>query len=108
MALRPAQWFEKFDPITRRCTRVRLLGDRKGIEEQTKILTKVIVDRTRELSEWAETLRKLKIQVYTYVNNHFAGYAPGTVETFQEFWRRLVATETGKRNRAVEQGRLFK
>ena len=34
---RPAQWFEKFDPITADFTYVRWLGDRKGIEAQTKV-----------------------------------------------------------------------
>ena len=34
---RPAQWFEKFDLITADFTYVRWLGDRKGIEEQTKV-----------------------------------------------------------------------
>ena len=44
---RPAQWFEKFDPITANFAYIRLLGDRKGIEEKTKVWDKVIVDRTR-------------------------------------------------------------
>ena len=53
---RHAQWFDKFDPITADFTYVRWLGDRKGIEEQTKVWDKVIVDRRQELSEWAEIL----------------------------------------------------
>jgi uncharacterized protein YecE (DUF72 family) len=72
---RPAQWFEKFDPITADFAYVRWLGDRKGIEEQTKIWNKVIVDRRAELSEWAEILgkvRKRKIQIFAYANNHYA------------------------------------
>jgi uncharacterized protein YecE (DUF72 family) len=83
---RPAQWFEKFDPITADFAYVRWLGDRKGIEEQTKIWNKVIVDRRAELSEWAEILgkvRKRKIQIFAYANNHYAGYAPATVEMFR-------------------------
>jgi hypothetical protein len=36
------------------------------------------------------------------------GYGIGTIEQFREVWRRQVATETGKRNRAAEQGQLFK
>src|ERR1039458_5283492 len=73
---RPAQWFDKFDPITADFTYVRWLGDRKGIEERTKVWNEVIVDRGRELSEWAEILGKVhkrKIQIYAYANNHFAG-----------------------------------
>jgi len=88
---RPAQWFEKFDPITTDFTYVRWLGDRKGIEEQTKVWDKVIVDRRQELSEWAEILAKVhkrKIQIYAYANNHYAGYGPATVETFRNLFGR--------------------
>jgi uncharacterized protein YecE (DUF72 family) len=90
VALRPAQWFEKFDPITADFTYVRLLGDRKAIEEQTKIWEKVIIDRSRELKEWITVLRRLKVQGYLFANNHYAGYGPGTLELFQELWRRAV------------------
>ena len=99
---RPAQWFEKFDPITADFTYVRWLGDRKGIEEQTKIWNKVIVDRRAELSEWAEILGKVhkrKIQIFAWANNHYAGFGPATVEMFQELWRRHVKEET-KRGKA--------
>jgi uncharacterized protein YecE (DUF72 family) len=53
---RPNAWFEKFDPITADFTYVRWLGDRKGIEEETKVWDKIIVDRHAELSEWADIL----------------------------------------------------
>jgi uncharacterized protein YecE (DUF72 family) len=46
---RVSEIFEKFDPITADFTYIRLLRDRKGIEEQTKIWDKVIVDRSKEL-----------------------------------------------------------
>jgi uncharacterized protein YecE (DUF72 family) len=94
---RPAQLFEKFDPITADFTYVRWLGDRKGIEEQTKVWDKVIVDRHAELSEWAEILGKVhkrKIQIFAYANNHYAGHGPATVEMFQELWRRKEKEET--------------
>jgi uncharacterized protein YecE (DUF72 family) len=107
---RPTQWFEKFDPITTDFTYVRWLGDRKGIEEKTKVWNEVIVDRRQELSEWAEILGKVhkrKIQIYAYANNHFAGYSPATVEMFQGLWQKQT-TETRNRNRATEQGQLFK
>jgi len=99
---RPAQWFEKFDPITADFTYVRWLGDRKGIEAQTKVWDKVIVDRRAELSEWAEILGKVhkrKIQIFAWANNHYAGFGPATVEMFQELWRRHVKEET-KRGKA--------
>jgi uncharacterized protein YecE (DUF72 family) len=84
--LRPAQWFEKLDPITAGFTYVRWLGDRKAIEEQTKVWDKVIVDRRAELTEWADILgkvRKRKIQIFAYANNHYAGHGPATVEMFR-------------------------
>jgi uncharacterized protein YecE (DUF72 family) len=108
---RPTQWFEKFNPITADFTYVRWLGDRKGIERQTKVWDKVVVDRHAELSEWAEILGKVhkrKIQIFAYANNHFAGYGPATVEMFRELLRKQVATESGKPDRASEQGLLFK
>src|ERR1700722_18896002 len=56
---RPAQSFEKFDPITADFTYVRWLGDRKGIEKQTKTWDKIVVDRRAELAEWVEVLKKV-------------------------------------------------
>jgi uncharacterized protein YecE (DUF72 family) len=108
---RPAQWFEKFDPITADFTYVRWLGDRKGIEEQTKVWDRIIVDRRADLAEWVEVLKtvhKRKIQILAFANNHYAGYGPGTIKQFRELWRRQVGTETGERYRAAEQGNLFK
>jgi uncharacterized protein YecE (DUF72 family) len=90
---RPAQWFDKFDPITTDFTYVRWLGDRKGIEERTKVWNEVIVDRRQELTERAEILGKVhkrKIQIYAYANNDYAGYGPATVETFLNLLGRQV------------------
>jgi uncharacterized protein YecE (DUF72 family) len=88
---RPVEVFGKMDPITADFTYVRLLGDRKGIEEQTKSWDKVIVDRRANLEEWVEVLRtvhKRKIQILAFANNHYAGYAPKTVEMFRSMWER--------------------
>jgi uncharacterized protein YecE (DUF72 family) len=103
---RPGAWFEKFDPITADFTYVRWLGDRKGIEERTKVWDQVIVDRHEELSEWAEILGKVqkrKIQIFAYANNHYAGHGPATVEMFQQLWRMQVKEET----RQGKTGTLF-
>jgi uncharacterized protein YecE (DUF72 family) len=75
------------------------------------VWNEVIVDRSHELSEWAEILGKVnrrKIQIYAYANNHYAGYSPATVEMFQDLWRRQVEAEMGKRTKTAEQGQLFK
>jgi uncharacterized protein YecE (DUF72 family) len=103
---RPEQWFEKFDPVTADFTYVRWLGDRKGIEEQTKTWDKVIVNRSSELAEWAEILGKVhkrKIQIFAYANNHYAGHGPATVEMFQDLWRRQVK----EKSRVDKSGTLF-
>jgi uncharacterized protein YecE (DUF72 family) len=108
---RPAMWFEKFDPITADFTYVRWLGDRKGIEQQTKVWNKIIVDRKQDLAEWVEVLKtvhKRKIQILAFANNHYAGFGPGTIEEFRRLWQRQVPNGKGERNRAAEQGQLFK
>jgi uncharacterized protein YecE (DUF72 family) len=87
---RPAEIFEKFDPITADFTYIRLLGDRKGIEQKTKTWGKVIVDRSKELMSWVNvcqrTIRR-GVSTYVYVNNHYAGFAPATVEQFEKLWK---------------------
>ena len=91
---RPLQWFEKIDPVTADFTYVRLLGDRKEIEKETKIWNKIIVDRSSEVKEWAGILGRLTIPIYVYANNHYAGYGPATVEMFQQLWRRQVKEQS--------------
>jgi uncharacterized protein YecE (DUF72 family) len=108
--VRPAQWFEKFDPITTDFTYVRFLGDRKDIEAQTKVWDKIIVDRSGELSEWADILGKVykrNVPIYVFANNHYAGYSPATVEMFRNLWRKQVAPEVTKSHQPAEQGQLF-
>jgi len=68
---------------------VRWLGDRKGIEEKTKTWNKIIVNRTADLGEWVEVLKKVherKIQILAFANNHYAGFGPGTLEEFRSLW----------------------
>ena len=87
---RPRQLFDRFDPITADFAYVRWLGDRKGIEEKTKTWDKIIVNRTADLGEWVEVLKKVherKIQILAFANNHYAGYGPGTIEEFRGLWR---------------------
>jgi uncharacterized protein YecE (DUF72 family) len=87
---RASEIFEKFDPITADFTYIRLLGDRKGIEQKTKVWDKVIVDRSRELMSWVNVCQRTVrrgVSTYVYVNNHYAGFAPATVEQFQMLWK---------------------
>jgi uncharacterized protein YecE (DUF72 family) len=82
---RPREWFARGDAVTTDFTYIRWLGDRKGIEEQTKTWDKTIVDRKSELLEWVEACRaflKRKISVFAFANNHYAGHGPATVRLF--------------------------
>lgn len=71
------------EPITSDFVYVRLLGDRKEIEAITQSWDKEVIDRGESLARWADLLTEMiKAQTKTlvYVNNHYAGHAPTTVE----------------------------
>jgi uncharacterized protein YecE (DUF72 family) len=92
---RPKEQFARVDPITADFAYVRWLGDRKGIELQTKVWDKIIVDRTAELGEWVDVLKNVherKIQILAFANNHYAGYGPGTIEEFRKLWQCATAS----------------
>ena len=87
--LRPTEILAKGDPITADFTYIRWLGDRKGIEEETKSWDKTIVNRRRELEGWVEVCRNFNqrsISILAFANNHYAGHAPATVRLFRELW----------------------
>ncbi|HLY61348.1 MAG TPA: DUF72 domain-containing protein [Terriglobia bacterium] len=94
---RPNEVFNTGDPITADFTYIRWLGDRKGIEERTKVWDKTIIDRTEELGEWVGIMRRLEgrgIRMYSFANNHFGGFAPDTIRLFRQLWGR---TEPAKK-----------
>ncbi|HUB58885.1 MAG TPA: DUF72 domain-containing protein [Candidatus Micrarchaeia archaeon] len=86
---RPWEMTAKFDWITADFTYIRWLGDRKGIEEQTKTWEKTIVDRSAEMEHWVKLFREFvarNIKIFAYANNHYAGHGPATVNLFWELW----------------------
>jgi uncharacterized protein YecE (DUF72 family) len=86
---RPWEMKEKFDLITADFAYVRWLGDRKGIEEQTKTWDKTIVDRQGDLKNWVELFREFvrrNLKIFAYANNHYAGHGPDTVKLFWKLW----------------------
>lgn len=96
---RPTELFEMFDPVTADYSYIRWLGDRKGIEEQTRTWDRVIVDRSQELREWVNVVYKITgrgVPVFAYANNHYAGHAPATVEQFRQLWDANEARESKK------------
>ena len=66
---------------------IRWLGDRKGIEKTTKVWNETVVDRTEDVAKWAPHVQDMLdkgIDVYTYVNNHYGGYAPAEADKLYE------------------------
>jgi len=88
---RPSEIFSAGDPLTADFAYIRWLGDRKGIELQTKTWDKTIVDRRTELAEWVNVCWKISgrgVPIFAYANNHYAGHAPATVKLFQKLWEK--------------------
>ncbi len=86
---RPGELCKTGDPVTADFTYIRWLGDRKGIEEQTTVWNRTITDRTQELQEWVKVIRQIQqrgLRIFAFANNHYAGFAPATVERFRELW----------------------
>ena len=49
----------------------------------------LLVNRTQQMRGWIPAIRSLvsrQLTVYVYFNNHYAGYAPGSVELFSRLW----------------------
>jgi uncharacterized protein YecE (DUF72 family) len=79
----PADWIERLDPFTADFAYCRLIGDRKRIDSLTDTLDRTILDQGPRLERWAELLRSALERVpetYVYANNHYAGYAPDTID----------------------------
>ena len=88
------QLVAKHDVVTANFAYLRWLGDRKGIEEKTQHWDTVIIDRTREMEAWIPIIRSLLkrgIRILGFFNNHYAGFAPGSIKLFYEVWERLGA-----------------
>ncbi|HUU97831.1 MAG TPA: DUF72 domain-containing protein [Phycisphaerae bacterium] len=71
---------EQHDVVTGPFSYVRLIGDRKGIEEITRTWDKVVMDRSADLRRVARAIRQIaqRVPVHTFVNNHYAGHGPET------------------------------
>ena len=78
----PLETVRKIDPVTGPFAYIRLLGDRQAVDALTKTLDHIVIDRTAQLREDAEVVRMLRerVPVLVFVNNHYAGYAPATIE----------------------------
>lgn len=92
-------WFDICDPITASFGYVRFLGDHHSMDnmvarmrargEKNRDWDSLMIDRSREMREWVPVLRRLTAQtgdVFVYFNNHYAGFAPGSVDLFLRIW----------------------
>lgn len=63
---------------------VRLMGNRDIVD-----YSRIQIDRTAELEQWASVLWPVieGVMVYTYVNNHFAGHSPQSARELQRLLR---------------------
>jgi uncharacterized protein YecE (DUF72 family) len=100
---RPDRWFETCDPVTADFAYVRFLGDHRSMDDlvsrkrqsgtKTRDWDELVVDRSREMREWVPILRRLADRVpdvYAYFNNHYAGFAPGSIELFLQVWEEMA------------------
>ncbi|MGB7844161.1 MAG: DUF72 domain-containing protein [Candidatus Acidiferrum sp.] len=90
----PRPWEMKpgLDLITADFAYVRWLGDRKGIEEQTKTWDKTVVDRRQDLMNWIDVFRSMVankkiLKLFAFANNHYQGHAPATIKLFWDLWK---------------------
>jgi uncharacterized protein YecE (DUF72 family) len=81
------------DVVTAAFSYVRWLGDRQGIEALTDRWDKLIVDRAADMERWVSALASIlerRVEILGYFNNHYAGYAPGSIELLRETWRQRM------------------
>ncbi len=90
------------DPLTTDLVYVRFLGHHRQMDTLVERLqregkrkgewSELAVDRTTEMRSWARPLKKESLaghRVMVYFNNHYAGYAPGSVDIFRQLWEEL-------------------
>jgi uncharacterized protein YecE (DUF72 family) len=95
-ALVAQAWMPRIDTLAKALDLVtadfcyaRFIGDRKGIEQKTKKWDRVIEDKTEEMKVWVTELKQITnqgVKTYAFFNNHYAGFAPGSVRIFEDLW----------------------
>jgi len=95
----PARLFRGPRPVTTDLIYVRFLGHHREMDaliarqraegRRNSEWGELALDRTSEMREWVAPLRAESIagaRVLVYFNNHYAGYAPGSVTEFKRLW----------------------
>ncbi len=92
------QLMGKMDVVTTDFTYIRWLGDRKGIEAKTRHWDRIIVDRAGAMETWTAAIRQLLkrgVRILGYFNNHYAGFAPGSIDLFYKVWKQVESKGQG-------------
>lgn len=99
----------RIDPQTSDFLYVRFLGDRKRMDEYVEGMIErgekerhwdgLVWERSAELVDWVDSLQQMVGQaperdVYAFFNNHYAGYAPGSLGIFAKEWKRRAANSS--------------
>ncbi len=85
----------RWDVFTAQFVYIRFLGNRKEMDTAVRRALEsgvrrrgfesLLVDRTARMNAWIAPVKEILakgLPVYVYFNNHYAGYAPGSVELF--------------------------
>jgi uncharacterized protein YecE (DUF72 family) len=90
----PLEVVEKLDVVTGPVGYFRLLGDRRAVDDLTSTLDHIVVDRSDQLRQTAKAIARLagRVPVVTFVNNHYAGHAPTTIQQLRAELDDLTAT----------------
>jgi uncharacterized protein YecE (DUF72 family) len=70
-----------------------LVAHRRESGEKSGDWDELVVDRAAEMREWVPLLERLTGRVgdiYAYFNNHYAGFAPGSIELFLKTWQEMA------------------
>lgn len=84
----PDEWPARLggDPealLSARFVYARLIGDRQRTEAAAERFDRIVLDQGPRLERWAALLARLAPgvdEVYAFANNHYAGYAPDTID----------------------------
>lgn len=92
-------YFDAGDPRTADFAYVRLLGNHRAMDKlvaaakdegrREKEWESLLVDRSRETRAWIAVIRDLLKtggDVFAFFNNHYAGFAPGSIDLFLRLW----------------------
>lgn len=80
----PADVVARHDVVTGDFVYLRLIGDRKGIEQITQTWDRTVVDRSQPIRDLIRALEGVipRADLVVFINNHYAGHAPASCEEF--------------------------